>query len=429
MRDIAITFIIFGLVPFIFTRPYIGVLVWSWIGYMNPHRLAYGFAHNFPFALIVIIATFIGLLVTKEKYKLPLTGLAKLWFVFILWMCITTVFSIDISFSFPELIRTIKIQLVVLLTMLVIFNKERINQLIWVIVLSLGFYGIKGGLFSIATGGKYRVWGPENSFIADNNTLALALIMTLPLMFYLYKITAHKYLRYGLLASMILTGLSILTSFSRGALLAASVMLLMFLMKSKNKIRYLFLLVLLLPALLYFMPSSWYERMSTIETYQEDSSAMGRLQAWQFAFDMARSRFAGGGFNSFSEANYRKYSPDVANVIASEDNRFQDAHSIYFEVLAEHGFIGLLIFLLIGISAIVSSRKIINDVKTHQELQWVGELAAMIQVSLIGYAVGGTFLGLAYFDLPYHLVAILVILRGTIISQYQAEHNRNIQGK
>jgi len=33
----------------------------------------------------------------------------------------------------------------------------------------------------------------------------------------------------------------------------------------------------------------------------------------------------------------------------------------------------------------------------------------MIQVSLIGYAAGGAFLGMAYFDLPYHLVIILVL--------------------
>ena len=40
----------------------------------------------------------------------------------------------------------------------------------------------------------------------------------------------------------------------------------------------------------------------------------------------------------------------------------------------------------------------------------------MVQVCLVGYAVGGAFLGLAYFDLYYHLIAVLVIL-GAIVAE------------
>jgi hypothetical protein len=35
----------------------------------------------------------------------------------------------------------------------------------------------------------------------------------------------------------------------------------------------------------------------------------------------------------------------------------------------------------------------------------------MIQVSLVGYMVGGSFLGLAYWDLPYTLAAIVLLMR------------------
>jgi hypothetical protein len=33
----------------------------------------------------------------------------------------------------------------------------------------------------------------------------------------------------------------------------------------------------------------------------------------------------------------------------------------------------------------------------------------MCQVALIGYVVGGAFLGLAYFDLPYVIMALIVV--------------------
>jgi hypothetical protein len=38
----------------------------------------------------------------------------------------------------------------------------------------------------------------------------------------------------------------------------------------------------------------------------------------------------------------------------------------------------------------------------------------MLQVSLIGYAVGGAFLNLAFFDLFYHLVALLILAQAQV---------------
>jgi hypothetical protein len=35
----------------------------------------------------------------------------------------------------------------------------------------------------------------------------------------------------------------------------------------------------------------------------------------------------------------------------------------------------------------------------------------MIQVSLVGYFVGGAFLSLAYYDVPYNLLVALVLTR------------------
>ncbi len=35
----------------------------------------------------------------------------------------------------------------------------------------------------------------------------------------------------------------------------------------------------------------------------------------------------------------------------------------------------------------------------------------MCQVSLVGYAVGGAFLSLAYFDLPYNILIMIVVGR------------------
>ena len=66
MRRIILFIIIFILLPYCYTRPWIGILTFSWLGYMNPHRYAW---LEFPFAEIVAIITLVGYLSTKDKDK------------------------------------------------------------------------------------------------------------------------------------------------------------------------------------------------------------------------------------------------------------------------------------------------------------------------------------------------------------------------
>jgi hypothetical protein len=76
--------------------------------------------------------------------------------------------------------------------------------------------------------------------------------------------------------------------------------------------------------------------------------------------------------------------------------------------MGEQGFIGLALFLMLGLFALSTCSRIIKQTKHDPEMQWMRNLAAMMQVSLIGYAVSGAFLGLAYFDYYYALLAIVV---------------------
>jgi len=154
---------------------------------------------------------------------------------------------------------------------------------------------------------------------------------------------------------------------------------------------------------LTFAPSSWIERMNTIETYEQDESAVGRINAWRFAYNLADDRILGGGFEAFKGDLFRIYAPFPDNV--------HDAHSIYFEIMGEHGFIGLFLFLTLWLLTWLSAQQVIKKAKRDEKLTWLRDLASMLQVSIVAYAVGGIFLGLAYFDLPYHLIAMVVIAK------------------
>jgi len=404
MRDILLATFLFGSVPFILWRPAIGVFLWVWISVMNPHRLAWGFAHNFRFAYLIAIATLVGLLLSREPKRLPVTPVTVVLLLMVLWMNVTTVFAMDTGVSLEMWKQVIKTQLMVFVAMYLLHSKLHVQVLIWILAGSVAFYGVKGGVFTLWYSGEFTVYGPPGSFIEENNALALATIMTIPLLYYLFQQSTRLWLRWGLLAAMVLCGFSALGSHSRGGFLAITAMIGFLWWRSRTKALTGLVLLLLVPVAIGFMPEKWGDRMRTIETYEQDESAMSRISAWTTAVNVAHERpLVGGGFDMHFASGYARYADDPLGV--------RPAHSIYFQMLGEHGYVGLALFLLLWILVWRDASWIIRESRSHTELQWASDLARMIQVSLVGYLVGGAFLNLAQYDVPYNLLAALVLTR------------------
>ena len=58
-----------------------------------------------------------------------------------------------------------------------------------------------------------------------------------------------------------------------------------------------------------------------------------------------------------------------------------------------------------------------KSARKHTEAKWTEELASMVQVSLISFAVGGAFLSMPYFDLPYNLMVLIVLARRWVVTR------------
>lgn len=403
MRDIALTIIFFGILPYVFSRPYVGVYLWTWFGLMNPHRLTYGFAFSFPFAQITAIVTLIALFASKEPKRIPWTRETILLLLFTLWLLFTTFFALYPDAAWEQWAKVWKIIFMIYVTLMLINTRQKLDWLVWVIVLSLGLYGVKGGIFTIVTGGSFRVQGPIGSFISGNNEMGLALIMVIPLMRYLQLQTKNFWIAQGLTASMFLTGIAAIGSQSRGALVGMAVMGAFLALKGRKKVFILFSILLVAGAVVTIMPQEWHDRISSIKDYKQDSSALGRLHAWKTAYNLAKDRVTGGGFETFQPGLYYLYGDSTRKLSAT------DAHSIFFEVMGEHGFIGFSMFILLAWFAWNTGSRIRRQAGQSEETRWCADLASMIQVSLMGYASAGAFLGLAYFDLYYDLIAMMVI--------------------
>jgi len=410
MRSLLVFILVFSALPAILVRPYLGVLVYSWLSYMNPHRITWGAAYSFPFAMIVAATTVVAWLLSKEPKRIPWCGVTVLLVAFVLWINITTLFALVPDSAWEKWDTVMKIMFMTFLTLALATTRQRIHALVWVIVVSIGFYGIRGGIFVLLTGGNYLTFGPPSSFIAANNALGLALIMILPLMRYLQLHTAQRWLRWGLSGAMGLSLLSVLASYSRGAVVALAVMLVFFLVKSRRRLMIVLLSVLTLAIGLVFMPQKWIERVESTKNYEQDASVQGRFDAWIFAINLARDRpVLGGGFKvDNSEELFMRYSPDAA--------RARSFHSNYFEVLGEHGFVGLFLYILLGIATLRMGTVIRKRVGDNPDFIWARDLATMLQIGIIGYAMGGAFLNKAFFDLYYHMVALMVVTDAVVRS-------------
>ncbi|PRC90964.1 putative O-glycosylation ligase, exosortase A system-associated [Solimicrobium silvestre] len=409
MRDIALFILIFSILPFVFKKPFIGVLLFTWVSLMNPHRLTYGAAYDFPFAAVIVVVTLISLLVSNQKKNFPVTGLTITLLVFVTWMTLTTFYALEPTRAWAEWSRVMKTMILVAVILLTINTKQEIQALAWTIGLSLGFFGFKGGVFTILSGGSSHVFGPEGSYITDNNALALALVTALPLIWYVQLSVTQKILRYGFIGLTMLTVIAAVGSYSRGALLGGAAMFFFLWLKNRQKIRTGIILLLIVVVIYAVMPAQWFDRMHTIDNYQQDSSALGRINAWGFAINVASANLMGGGFDCFTNRLFVVYAPEPYNQHA--------AHSIYFQVVGEHGFVGISLFLLFMFLAWRTGTRVLKFCKDREDLKWASDLAAMCQVSIIGYAIGGAFLTLAYYDLYYDIVAVLILLEKLLLSK------------
>ena len=300
MRDLLVALIVFGSVPFILVRPYVGILVWTWLSLMNPHRMTFGFAYDLRVALVVGLATIGAWICSREPKLPPISAPVVFLFLFTLWVSVCTVFAINPDAAFMKWNQVIKILVMTFVAMCMLQDRERINQMVWVMAISLGFYGFRGGIFTILTGGNYRVWGPPDTFINDNNQLALALVMTVPLIWYLYLTATKRWVQLGLLAAAGCTVIAIAGTYSRGGALGLAIILGYLWLKSRYKVVTFIAGAVIVVAALAFLPEQWYGRMNTIQDYNQDMSVRGRFDAWTFAWRLALERtIVGCGFSVF----------------------------------------------------------------------------------------------------------------------------------
>jgi len=418
MRDLVILAVVFGLVPFILYRAWFGALAWTWIGLMNPHQFAWGVATTFPVAAVIGGATLVALVLTRER-KAP-GGTAPMLALLLMAIFYTAKlpFGWAAEAGYEQWDRAMKILLMTFVITMLIHEEHRIKWLLWIIVLSLGFYGFKGGLFVIATGGQHQVQGPERSFLSGNTQLGVALIMVLPLIFAAARLAERNWVRLLCYATFWLTMLAIVFTYSRGAFLGLAIVFPFIFLRMRRKALVALMLVPAAAMFIALTPQKLFERAETIQDYEADHSAMQRLQAWSVAKNVALARpLTGGGFalDAIAPARWLGY----ADFMGAWNNRPRAAHSIYFQILGEHGFVGLLLYATALVGTLLTLSRVRRRADHLPGAEWMAEYARAIQIGLYGYMISGAFVSLGYFDLFYTYVAVTAIFSRELVQRGQ----------
>lgn len=403
--------------PICLVRPFYGIVLWTIVAFLNPQSYIWGAASVFPWALGVAIPTIAGFCIFSRGWKNLASGKILLMVILWSWFTITSIISTGTPLFFHHAADTwarwqfvSKVLLMTAVSIGIMESFAQLRTLVLVIAGCFGFFVAKSLPFMIITRGAARVYGPERSMIADNNDFGLALNMTLPLFLFLAQTESRPWVRrlFGFL--FVITIPAIFFTYSRGALFGLVVVAGLMLLRLKQRMLLIPVAALGIIVALLFAPEAWKQRMDP--TNAVDASARERFNAWTFSWNLAKEYpIAGGGFATFTPELFSRYAPVATDI--------RGPHSIYFGVLAEHGFVGLFLYLLLVLSCFATLRRILRRARYYEDTV-IANYARMFNFSLVAFLTSGMFLGRAYFDYFFTIVACLTVLERVATRQWAA---------
>lgn len=415
-----------GLFPFIFVSPYAGILLYYWLDWLPPTSVYNDtmLPHNFSF-LVGAVTFCVWLAREKKTVPRPVLVIALMSMYFI-WFNVTWHFAVDPVDGALHYSRTIKVVGFAILTTLMLSTRPRLEAFVWVFVLTVIYYSVPSAIKVIVSGGgggigTGEVVQSEGGMFGDRVTLSVVMSMALPFALYLGRratllparwLPRAKPAMLGVAASMLI---SLIGTFARTAVFDGGAVLLMLAVRGRRKLASAIGVAVTIGVLLLLAPSNWFDRMHLIADYQTDSSAMSRISAWKWSWHFTLNHpIVGGGFG-VAEL-------DAGHIYGKPG--WLEAHNIFFEVMAEQGFVGLAIFCFLIIAIYRSCAVVQKRVRGREDLAWAGDLASATQVALAGFVAGGMFVSIASNPYLYLLGSIAIGTRDLVERALAAPEQR-----
>lgn len=419
MRDLAFALMLLAVLPLALARPLNAYLLWGWTSLLAPTTYFYGFMAGARVNLLCAVLTLGMVLVGRVPWRSYQRN-TLLWLYLLLAAHASLAYGLAYSGNphngqyYEFLLKGLAFAVVMPL-----FVRERVHfhALLIVIALGLGIHGVLNGLKTISSAGGHNMLGPAGTMLADRNQLSVALAMVLPLLLYLQGCTASRWLRLGYWGALVLVVVAILGGGSRGGFISLSVLGAWLLLTTRRKGLALVMVLVTVLCFQAFAPESITQRMSTIEEAQDDSSFMGRVYAWRISSAIALAHpVFGGGLHAVQVQwiwDIFKADPGLLGFLHLPVPTFtaKAAHSIYFEVMGDMGFVGLAIFIVILLRALWGCRAIGRlSQRLGAPYQWARDMADALMLAVLVYMVGGAAVSMGYYEGIYMFVMLVELL-------------------
>jgi probable O-glycosylation ligase (exosortase A-associated) len=285
---------------------------------------------------------------------------------------------------------------------------QRFRNFIWVFIIAHGILVLTN--FHALMDVQRRSRMEAGPFLTNGNdfALALTLILSLALCFLFYERKRMLKILLFVMISIFIFG--IFMTQSRGGILAFFITILFIVFNSRYKI-YGLLLVILTTVILYFALPYAFERLKSIENYQEEASARSRIDAWKASLKMVSDHpLTGVGAGNFTVAYGLFYRPENA----LHQYAWFAAHSIYFEILGELGLPGIMFLFLVLFFNFWDNFMSFTMIKMKRELEVFQKIPVYLSAVFVSFMVCGAFLSCISYPHLYMYSGIVVACRRII---------------
>jgi probable O-glycosylation ligase (exosortase A-associated) len=401
MRELLLLAIIVSLALVAIIRPKIGVYSLVWFSLMRPDVWAW--SHDrYPYALILEVGTLIGSLkyVHEQSGALLRNPIFRLLAILQIPLALSVVLALHPSLCYESYRWYLGSVVSATLIALLIQTEEDFRRLVVIAALSIGYLGARFGLYGLIQGGV-RFSGGYGASLSDNNTLALALAMGVPLGWYAKDLIGSAAVRFSLLVSVMLTIAGVVFTYSRGAAIALAAAFLVVILHSRRRILLVAGLAILALPSVYLVKDSYVGRMESLngaQTAEQDRSVLERMEALRVGARIWEDYpLIGVGFGS---DNQRMLWYRYANTSLYRTPLV--VHNTYLQMMVDSGIFALLVYVSLLGGAIVMMEISVRRLKRAESPLCACPLA--IEAALVTFAVGSTFLTRITFDFAYFLL-------------------------
>jgi probable O-glycosylation ligase (exosortase A-associated) len=378
------------------------LLFYLWNAYFRPETWVWSDAvAQMRLSLTIGVALLGATLFSADRFRFGVGPV--LLFAFLMQTLLSTALSPSTADLWPFWIEFAKIIVVSYLIFVLVNTEERLRLTMIVIGLSLSFEGAKQGWAQLV-----RNPGVTNTnewpMLGDNNGVAVGMLMLMAMLVALAQTAPNRlqkwagwFLGVGVMFRAIFT-------YSRGGFLSATALALQYAVRSKHKISSVLVILVLAYAISYVMPQHYWDRISTVRTAANTTEA-NRIGYWWVGLEMSRDRpFIGMGINAFMSM-FDRYDPTFG---ATGTGR--DIHSSWFGTLADLGYPGLAILVMLLVRVVLTARRARKAAKVRPDLHNIAVYATAFEAMVLVWSVGGTFITLQYKEFIWHVFALSMVV-------------------